>query len=74
VNRELHLKGNGFVVLIGIILPSKGALIRTLVKYSENFCDVHVVSPITNQPLLLMVHKTVIGSVYRSRKTGPVNR
>jgi hypothetical protein len=30
VNRELHLEGHSFVVLGGIILPSKGALIRAL--------------------------------------------
>jgi tRNA U55 pseudouridine synthase TruB len=33
VNRELHLEGHDFVVLRGIILLSKGALIRTLVTH-----------------------------------------
>jgi hypothetical protein len=32
VNRELRLEGHGFVVLRGIILPSKGVLIRALVN------------------------------------------
>jgi hypothetical protein len=32
VNRELRLEGHGFVVLRGIILSSKGALIGALVN------------------------------------------
>jgi hypothetical protein len=32
VNRELHLEDYGFIVLRGIISPSKGALIRALVN------------------------------------------
>jgi hypothetical protein len=35
VNRELHLEGNGLVVLRGIILPLKGALIRALVGHRK---------------------------------------